>query len=117
MFELTGLNGAKILVNAKSVFRIRPSTSFEGGTVAKVEYGGGYIYTLEPVDRLLARLAPEIPIVALTSRSGTPVYLNTGAISRLREALPINGPGTEIAVGGQYQHVTETLEEVLALIG
>lgn len=116
MFELTGLNGAKMLVSAKSIFRIRATTPSEGSDAAKVEYSGGYIYTLEPIAHLLARLSTMSKIIELTTRSGVPVHLNTAAITRVREALEINGPGTELVVGGQYQHVTETVEQVMALL-
>jgi hypothetical protein len=116
MIELTGLNGDKILVAAKNIFRIRATTPSEGSPATKVEYGGGYVFTLEAIDHLLARLNGEIRIVTLTTRSTAAVYLNVGAITRVREALPINGPGTEIMVGNQYQHVTETVAEVMALI-
>lgn len=116
MIELTGLNGSKILVAAKSIFRIRPTTPSEGEDATKVEYGGGYIFTLEPIDHLLARLVAEIKLIALSTRSGTKVHLNAASVTRVREALPINGPGTEIVVAGQYQHVTETVNQVMSLL-
>lgn len=114
MLELTGLNQQKILVVGKSVFRLTPPR--DGDRVTKVEYGGGYLYTDEPLAALLQRLAAEIRIIQLTTRSNTRVYLNAGAISRVREALPLNGSGTEIVVGGQYQHVTESVDQVSQLI-
>lgn len=116
MIELIGLNGAKIMVAAKSIFRVRATTPSEGARASKVEYGGGYVFTLEPIADLLARLT-QVRMVKLTTRSAEPVYLNAGTITRIREALPINGPGTEVVVGGHYQHVVETPEEVMALLG
>lgn len=115
MIELTGLNGAKIMVAAKNIFRIRATTPSEGDRASKVEYGGGYVFTLEPIANLLARLS-QVRMINLTTRSKSPVYLNAGAVTRIREALPINGPGTEIVVGGHYQHVLETPAEVAALL-
>lgn len=117
MLSLTGLNGEAILVAAKTIFRIRPATPSQAGGAAKVEYSGGYIYTREVLADLLARItAAGVPIAKLTTRSGVPVHLNTAAITRVREALPINAPGTEIVVAGQYQHVTESVAEVLEQI-
>lgn len=116
MIELTGLDGSKLLVAAGSIFRIRPATPSEGNDTVKVEYGGGYVFTHEAIDDLLARLAGQIRLVQLTSRSGVHVHVNVGAISRVREALAINGPGTEISVAGHYQHVVETVDEVSRLI-
>ena len=55
-------------------------------------------------------------MIKLTSRSGVPVYLNAAAITRVREALPLNGPGTDVVVGGQYQHVVEDLPTVEAML-
>ena len=116
MLTLTGLNGESILVAAASVFRVRATTPFEAADAIKVEYGGGYLLTLELMADLLARLAPEVRLIALTSRSGTKVHLAAAAISRVRDALAINGPGTEIVVAGHYQHVVETVAEVTALL-
>ncbi|WP_294301033.1 hypothetical protein [uncultured Sphingomonas sp.] len=116
MFELTGLDGSKLLVSAGSIFRIRPATPTEGADTVKVEYGGGYVFTKESVDDLFDRLAGQLRLVKLTSRSGVHVHLNVGSITRVRKALAINGPGTEISVAGHYQHVIETVEEVTRLI-
>lgn len=118
MISLTGLNGDAILVAATTLFRILPATPSEPGGTVKAEYSGGYIYTREALDPLLDRIAAAgVTIVKLTTRSGVAVHLNVAAITRVREALPINGPGTEIVVAGQYQHVTESVAEVRALIG
>ena len=117
MIRLTGLNGATILVAPKSIFRIRATTPAEAGDATKVEYGGGYVFTLERIADLLARLAADVRMLMFTSRSGAPVYLNAAAITRVREALPLNGPGTEIVVGGQYQHVVEDVAAVEAMLG
>lgn len=117
MITLTGLNGATILVGPKTIFRLRRAIAVEAPESTKVEYSGGYIYTLEPIDDLVARLSSVgTNLITLTTRSGSAVLLNPAAISRVRDALPINGPGTEIVVGGQYQHVTESVGEVEALI-
>lgn len=58
----------------------------------------------------------EIKLVAFTTRSGAIVHLNAASVTRVREALLINGPGTEIVVAGQYQKVTETVDQVMALL-
>lgn len=116
MIELTGLNGEKILVAARTIFRIRPNSNSSGVIETKVDYSSGYIFTLEPLADLIDRLAGEINLVKLTTRSGTTVYLNIASITRVREALQINAPGTEILVGGQYQHVIETVEQVKSLL-
>lgn len=118
MISLTGLNGEAILVAAHTVYRIRPATPSEADGAVKAEYSGGYIYTREALDGLLGRIAAAgVRMVRLTSRSSVAVHLNIAAITRVREALPINGPGTEIVVAGQYQHVTESVAEVRASIG
>ncbi len=52
------------------------------------------------------------PFISLATRSGTPVRLRPTAISWIRQALPINGPGTEIVVGGQYQHVSQSVDVI-----
>jgi uncharacterized protein YlzI (FlbEa/FlbD family) len=117
MISLTGLNGEAILVAAHTVFRIRPATPSEAGEAVKAEYSGGYIYTREALDSLLDRIAAAgVRMVRLTTRSGVAVHLNVAAITRVREALSINGPGTELVVAGQYQHVTESVAEVRASI-
>ena len=117
MISLTGLNGATILVAPKTIFRVRPAVPSEGAETTKVEYAGGYLFTLEPLADLITRLADAgIRLIALTTRSGTIVMLNPGSISRVRDSLPINGPGTEIVVSGLYQHVVETVAEVEALL-
>jgi uncharacterized protein YlzI (FlbEa/FlbD family) len=116
MIELIGLNGANILVAPKTIFRIRQTSDSSGNVATKVDYTSGYIFTLEPIRDLLARLRGEIKLINLTTRSGTTVHLNVASIARIREALPINAPGTEIVVGGQYQHVSESVEAVKALL-
>ena len=117
MIDLTGLNGATILVAPGSIYRLRPTTPSEGRDATRVDYLGGYVLTLEPAAALLGRLTGEVRLIALTTRNGTPVWLNAAAITRVREALPINGPGSEIVVGGAYQHVVETVAAVQALLG
>ncbi len=116
MIQLTGLNGATIIVAPNTVYRIRATTPLEGKDVMKVEYAGGYIFTLESISSLLARMPNDLKIIKLTTRSATSVYLNGGAVTRARDALPMNGPGTEITVSGQYQHVVETLQQVETLL-
>jgi uncharacterized protein YlzI (FlbEa/FlbD family) len=116
MIKLTGLNGDSILVGAGSIFRLRATAAYEGADANKVEYGGGYIFTHESIETLIDRIGEKGKFVKLTTRSGKPVFINANAVSRIREALAINGPGTEIVVGGQYQHVVEDLETVVRLL-
>ncbi|TPE60590.1 hypothetical protein FJQ54_11395 [Sandaracinobacter neustonicus] len=116
MFDLIGLNGEKLLVAAKSIYRLRPTTPHAGQDVTMVEYGGGYVFTLEPMGSILARIGADSTFVRFSTRSGKPVYLNRAAISRVRVSLPVNGEGTEIVVAGRYQHVTEPLAIVEALL-
>jgi uncharacterized protein YlzI (FlbEa/FlbD family) len=117
LVTLTGLDGSSIKVGAGLIQRIRAPQPSEPDGAAKVDYAGGYIFTLEQVEALLARLSGQIRLLKLTARNGTPVWVNAAAIGRIRQALPINGQGTEISVGGRYQHVLESEAEVLALLG
>jgi uncharacterized protein YlzI (FlbEa/FlbD family) len=116
MIELTGLNGATILVAPKSIYRVRGTVPSEGADATKVEYSGAYLYTHEPIDVLIARLSALVSIIKLTSRSGLPIWLNAGAITQVREALALNGSGTEITIAGHYQHVVESVDAVRALL-
>ncbi len=115
VFEIAGLNGAKILVAAKSIYRIRPPTPYEQGQI-KIDYSAAHVLTLEPIEHRLRPYSADFKRVTFTTRAGTPVHLNANSIGRVRDALLINGPGTEVLISGQYQHVTESLEEVLAAL-
>ena len=117
MIELTGLNGERVLIAPATICRIRPGDLFGPPLSTEVEYAGGYLFTDEDVSALIKRLEKSLKLVALTTRSGLKVYLNAAAITRVRRALAINGTGTELVVGGHYQHVVEDLAEVEALIG
>jgi kumamolisin len=117
LFRVTGLDGSAVLIVAGSIYRIRPSVGGGEPDATKLEYGAGYLFTHEAIDDLLTRIGHAASFVRLTTRSGTPVYINTGAIASVRPALPQNAPGTEIIVAGQYQHVRETVEQVEALLG
>lgn len=116
MFALTGLDGSLIYVTVDSIFRIRASIPADGPPATEIDYGGGYLFTHESIALLLARIGTSDRFARLTTRDGSPVYLNAAAISSIRAALPINAPRTEILVGGLYQHVMETVEQVQALI-
>jgi kumamolisin len=116
LLPLTGLDGTQLLVSADSIYRVRVFAQADGPTATEVEYGGGYLFTHEAIADLIVRIAPRAHFVRLTSPGGQPVYLNIGAITSIRTALAMNGPGTEIMVAGQYQHVTESLAEVQQLI-
>ena len=116
MIELIGLNGATVLVAPKTIYRVRATFPWEGRDATKVDYTGGYLYTVEPIADLLARLAAHIKMMQLTGRSGAAVHLNTASITQVREASPLNGPGTEILVGGRHQHVAESVGDVRALL-
>jgi uncharacterized protein YlzI (FlbEa/FlbD family) len=116
MFTLTGLDGSEIYIAVESIFRIRASIPADGPPATEVEYGSGYIFTHEPIAVLLARIGTADRFIRLTTRGGSPVYLNVAAISSIRAAPPINAPGTEVIIGGLYQHVMETPGEVQTLM-
>lgn len=116
MFSLTGLDGSTIYATVDSIIRIRASIPEDGPPATEVEYGTGYLFTHESIPALLARIGTADHFIVLTTRNGSAVYLNAAAISSIRVAPPINAPGTEIVVGGLYQHVMETPEQVQALI-
>jgi uncharacterized protein YlzI (FlbEa/FlbD family) len=116
MIELTGLDGSAIFIAPKSIFRIRPPAAVLGQDTTKVDHSTGYLFTREAAEALIERLGPGISMIKLTTRSSLPVYLNAGAIASIREALPINAPGTEIVINGKYQHVMESVDEVRALL-
>ena len=92
-----------MLIAVDSIYRIRGSVADGEPDATKVEDGAGYLFTHEAIADLLARI-------------GTSVYLNAGAITSLRTALPQNAPGTEIVVAGQYQHVMESVDAIEALL-
>jgi uncharacterized protein YlzI (FlbEa/FlbD family) len=115
MFTLTGLDGSHIYVAVDSIFRIRASIPEDGPPATEVEYGAGYIFTHESINALLARIGSADHFIRLTTRNASPVHLNAAAISSIRDAPPINAPGTEIIVGGAYQHVMETPAQIQAL--
>ncbi|WP_267389254.1 hypothetical protein [Sphingomonas sp. GC_Shp_3] len=117
LFRVTGLDGSAVLIAAASIYRIQPSARGGEPDATKLEYDAGYLFTHETIEKLLARIGDAASFVRLTTRSGTPVYINTGAIASVRPALPQNAPGTEIVVAGQYQHVMETVEQVQVLLG
>lgn len=117
LFQVTGLDGSAVLIAAASIYRLRPSVADGEPDATKLEYSAGYLFTHEAIDSLLARIGDAARFVRLTTRSGTSVYINAGAIASVRPALPQNAPGTEIVVAGQYQHVMETVEQVQALLG
>lgn len=116
MIKFTGLDGSTVLVTKGSVYRLRATVPSEGVPAVKVEYSGGYILTLEPLAALVARLRADAKLLKLTTRGGSPVYLEATAISRVRDALPINGPGTEIVAAGHFQQVTEPVAVVEAAL-
>lgn len=116
LIKLTGLDGSTVLVAKGAIFRLRATVPSEGAAAVKVEYTGGYVLTLEPLVSLVARLRLETKLIQLTARDGNAVYLEVSAIARVREALPVNGPGTEITVGGHFQQVVEPVATVEAAI-
>jgi uncharacterized protein YlzI (FlbEa/FlbD family) len=116
MFSLTGLDGSIIYVAVDSIIRIRSSIPEDGPPATEVEYGAGYLFTHESIADLLARIGQADRFIKFTTRSGAPVYLNAAAISSIRAAPPINAPGTEVIVGGLYQHVMETPAQIQELI-
>jgi kumamolisin len=116
LLPLTGMDGTTVLIAADSIYRIRASIADGEPDATKVEYGSGYLFTPEAIPALLARIGPTGRFIALTTRSGTPVYLNAGSITSVRTALPQNAPGTDIEIAGQYQHVMETVDQVSALL-
>jgi kumamolisin len=116
LFQLTGLDGSPVLITVDSIYRLRASVPSEGPPATRVEYGSGYLFTHEPISNLIVRIGAADRFVRLTTRSGAPVYLNEAAISSVRPALPVNGPGTEIVVAGQYQHVMENIAKVQHLL-
>jgi hypothetical protein len=64
---------------------------------------------------LIARLSALVSIIKLTSRSGLPIWLNAAAITQVREALALNGPGTEITVA--VPNAKRDLIQVCAFFG
>lgn len=116
MISITGLDGSTILVAKGSIFRLRATLPSEAPAAVKIEYSGGYILTREPLAALLVRFQPDARLIQLTTRNGSAVYLEASAIARVRDALPINGPGTEITVGGHFQQVTEPVALVEAAL-
>ncbi len=116
LLPLTGLDGTFILVAVDSIYRIRPGTIAEAQEATEVEFGSGYVFTHETIADLLSRIGAQNRFIRLTSPGGTPVHLNVATISSVRAALSINGPGTEIMVGGQYQHVAESVAEVQRML-
>lgn len=114
MIVLRGLDGSPVLLAEGSIYRLRPPRPGDDDPVTQVDYGGGYIFTREALADLAARLAPGVRFVELTTRGGQSVWLNPAQVTRIREALPINAPGTEITIAGRYQHVTNTLDETIA---
>ncbi|WP_375383627.1 hypothetical protein [uncultured Sphingomonas sp.] len=116
LFRLTGLDGNTVLIAVDSVYRIRVSVADGEPDATKVEYGAGYLFTHETIADLLGRIGPADRFIKLTTRSATSVYLNAGAITSVRTALPQNAPGTEIVDAGQYQHVIETVDTIETLL-
>jgi len=117
MLELKGLNGASIFIKEGSLEKIRPPYPFEDPAITVVEYGGGYLRTEESVAALLARLPNPPKMIKVTVPNGAERYINAGAITQLRTCAPENGTGSEMLVGSRYQHVRETVEKLVALIG
>jgi hypothetical protein len=116
MIKLTGLDGSTILVAAGAIFRLRATVPSEGAAAVEVEHSGGYVLTFEALAALVARLYNVGKLIQLTTRSGISGYLKTAAISRVRAAPPINGPGTEIVVGGHCQQMIEPVAVVESAI-
>ena len=116
MFSLTGLDGSQIYVAVDSIIRIHASIPEDGPASTHVEYGAGYIFTHEGVDQLLERIGSSDKFIQLKTRSGAPVWLNAAAISSIRAAPPINAPGTELVVGGLYQHVLDDPAQIQAML-
>ena len=112
MFELIGLDGSPIFVTPNSIARIKYIDFQDPGVGTKVDYGRSALFTNELAEDLLFRLQGISVFIQLTVRADAPVWLNVALIAEIRAALPINGPGTEILVGGRYQHVIEQVDEV-----
>ncbi len=116
MFELHGLNGASIFVNPATIYRIRRAVVGEDPAACEVQYGASYVLSTETAGDIVSRLGQKPKMIAVTARDGSLVWLNKDLIGAVRPALPINAPGTEITISGHYQHVIESVEEVLALM-
>lgn len=116
MIELRGLNGTSIFIQAATIAKIRPPYEDESPAVTVVEYTGGYLRTLEDTSALLARLPIPPKMIRVTVPDKSKRYLNALSISQIKQAAPENGNGTELVVGGRYQHVLESVEEVIALV-
>lgn len=113
MIELKGQDGTPVFVKPSSVSRFR-SSNLDGDVVgSKVDYAGASLQTPEGPRDLAARLTLEtVPLVTLRARNGEPVWLNAAQITEIRLANPADGEGTQLRVGGKYQHVLETPEDV-----
>jgi hypothetical protein len=116
LFKLSALDGSTVLVAADSIFRLRASLPTEGPRSTRIDYGGDYIFTHEAIADVLARIGSSGHFIQLTVREGAAVWLSSAAIISVREAVSPNGPGTEINIAGQYQHVIETVSQVEALL-
>jgi kumamolisin len=116
LFKLSALDGSSVLVAVDSIFRLRASLPSEGPPATRVDYSGDFIFTHEAIGDLLARFTSGDHFIKLNVRDGAAVWLNAAAIVSVRQAIFPNGSGTEINVAGQYQHVTETVDQVKALL-
>ena len=116
LFKLTGLDGNTLLVALDAIFRIRATLPTEGQPATRVDYGGAYLFTHETIAELLSRIGSSAHFVRLTQPSGSAVYLAATAIVSVGDATPDDGPGAEVTVSGDNQHVLETVQQVEALL-
>ena len=116
LIELTVLDGTKVLVNEESI-RLFKYIRYENlGIFLKVDYAGRAIFTPENPESLLSRMHHRDMFAKFTVRSNDHVWINIRLISEIRKSIKINEPGTEIIVGGLYQHVVDDIGNVRRIL-
>ena len=112
MIELRGQDDSVIFVKETTVSRIR-AWDFTEGAGTKVDYAGVSLHTPEELGTLVGRLeVAGVPLVQLTVRNGSPVWINAAQVAEIRAASPAHGEGTQVRVGGKRRHVTESPADV-----
>lgn len=117
LIEIEGLDGSKLAIDPESIIRVRYLDPRDANSGTSINYGGGVASTKEKVGPFLKRVETYVTLIQFTTRIGTPVWINPPMVSTVAPAPPQNAPGTELQVGGLYQHVIETYEEVIKKLG
>ena len=127
LLPLERLDGKTVFIDSSVIFRVRPGLkSMEPEAVSVVHYDPTpdtrryeTLASKEPLATVIAGLRVALPMVELTSPSGTQVFLDASKVSSIEPAtkgLHFKGAKAVVRVYNQIQQVSESVAAARKLI-